>query len=421
MHNILVAAVDFGSSKLSASLGMAEEDEIKILGTSYVPSEGIEKGFITDEVKCSQKVNFLLKKLESSTKESIKEVYAGISTRKLRITEFNAIVNLNGEKILRKHIKKAIEQAKINVNLLEGEEIVDVAINFYHIDDKVFYNSVSGIAGDELKVNLTIILGPREELDKIKHAITSNGYIFKGFIANVMSCRNVFLQDGITMNVNALVDIGGGTSDIAIFEEGTLRDIRSIALGGNNVTKDIAICGEYSIDESEKIKLACSNKINDFGKKEEGFIDIMEIGSLVISKTLVHNVVNARLEELFKIINNELKKSSYYQGICSIIIYGDGIVYYQNVNSIVEKEFNKDTKIITNEYLGMKNSFNISSLAIVKEVFDRLNLINKFIIKNVDEEVAHEKLLNEIKERETSKETEKGILHKLKSFLEDVF
>ncbi|MBD7910370.1 cell division FtsA domain-containing protein [Clostridium cibarium] len=415
MQKRIIAAVDFGSSKLSASLGRAEEEEINILGTSFLPSQGIEKGFITDEVKCEKAFTELLDKLKAITNESITEIYAGISTRRLRIVEVFPTINLKEGKVFSKHIKRAIEKGKKIVNLLEGEEVVDIIINYYNLDDKIIYDNVTGWMGNILKINITAILGPSMELNKFKKVITDNGYIFKGFKVNIVAGRKIFLQENKNMDSRVLIDIGGETSDFALFNNGVLRYLDNIPVGGNNVTRDLSVCGKFSMGEAENIKLIYSSNYETI-YNDESIEEIVEVGTSKVSKTLFYEVTKARLEELLKIVNSGLKNTSYYRGICSIIIYGDGISYYQNILDLVKNEFNQNAKIVTKDDLGMKNSFNITSLALVKDVFDNFKLLSKN-----STEIEVEYLLNEMKDDKSLEKTESGILGRLKGFLKDIF
>ena len=140
--------------------------------------------------------------------------------------------------------------------------------------------------------------------------------------------------------------------------------------------------------------------------------DVIEVGSTKVSKELFYGVTQARLEEIIKYINLELKKTSFYEGICSIIIYGDGLVNYENIVSIVDNTIEKKFKVVTKTELGMKNLADISSLADVKEVYDRLSLKSKEEFKNS----YVEEINDENKEYEDD-EKPKGFIEKIKKFL----
>ncbi|MBE6051676.1 MAG: cell division protein FtsA [Clostridium sp.] len=417
MHDEKIVAVDFGSIKLSASMASRGKDEIEIYGSSFVQSEGIEKGFITNEDICTKAVGNVLKDLEKCTKEYIKEVYVGISSRGIRTAEVLVEINIEDGKINSEEIKRVIGKGKNAVNLCDDEEIADSVINFFVVDERVVTEDVVGWIAHNLKVNLTFFIGKKLELEKFKRVILNSGYILKGFVVNIFAGKNIFLQGRNSTDVHVLIDIGGGTSDYSIFKESILKKIGCIPIGGNNITKDLAICAEIPMGEAEKVKLIYSSEYEEVDEKDvlEEFVDI---GPSKISKKLFYEVIEARLEEILKIVNAEIKNSSYYQGICSIIIYGDGIVYYKNIGNLVKNEFDKKTILVNNEYLGIKDSLNITSLAIVKEVADRLSIFSETSAKVKEVEY----LLNEMKEEtDISKKTKTGIVDRIKSFLRDIF
>lgn len=417
MHNKRIAAVDFGSKKLSIALGKMDQDEIDILGYLASDSKGIEKGLIKDEIKCSESFVSLITNFEVKIKEPIKEIYAGISTRNVRIAETTSEVLLEEGRVNSEDIKKGVKLGKSIVNIDDSEEIIDSIINFYILDENPIFDTVIGWMGHKLKVNITYFIGKKEEVEKFKNVIKNSGRIFKGFILNIYSGKQVFLNGRNSDDVRVLIDVGAGVSDYAIFKDGILKEIGNIPLGGNNVTNDLAICGEYSKSQAENIKTICSDNYETLYKNRDEK-DIISIGTSEVSKTLLYEVTRARLEEMLKLLNGKLKNSSYYEDICSIILYGDGMAYYESIDEMIHNEFEKKVRTITKEYLGMKNSLNITSLAIVKEVSDRLSLFRK----DTKTEKEIEYLLNEKKETEQPKvEEDSSIVHKIKKVLGDIF
>lgn len=411
MQDEVIVAVDFGSKKLSASLGILGGEEVDIIESFCLPSAGMEKGFITDEVKCGKVLNKLLESLQNSTQESINNIYVGISSRGLKITEISSLIALKEGKVTSNAIKRVIDKGGKKVTLFEGEEIADVVINFFTLDGKVIYEDINGRLGSTLEVNLTIIIGPSNELDKFKRVIQEVGYNFKGFIVNILAGKKAFIQGMSAFETMALIDIGGGVSDIAIFSHGVPKYISAFLLGGNNITRDISICGEYPVGEAETIKVISSGNYESI-YRDDTTDELIEIATSNVPKTLLYEVTKARIEEMLKIAKKELKNSSYYEGLCSIIIYGDGLSYFENIQLLVDKEFDKKTKIITKDYLGVKNASSITSLAIAKDVFDRLSLLKED--------------LNKIEVEKTNKQdlTEKSnnnLISKIKGFLVKFF
>lgn len=408
MEGLTLAAIDFGSKKISISLGQGNDDDIEIMGSYFANSKGINKGIITDEEKCCQSLMRLVQEVEhSSVLNKLESVYVGISSRNIRLSEVTSSVNLREGKVRRADIKRAIEKGKRTVILNDGEEIVDTVINFFNIDENIVNENIIGWRANILSVNFTILIGESEELEKYKRIITNCGLTIDGFVPNVLSGRKVFLNEKTALGMKALIDIGAGTSDIALFNNGVLKYISSVPLGGDNITKDLSICGKFTLSEAENIKNIYSSTYERLPKEE---IEV-NVGSAVVSTNLFYEVTKARIEEIVEYVNLELKKTSFFEGICSIIIYGDGISSYENVFSLIEKQIDKKVKVIDSHCLGMENFSNISSLSIIKDMYDRLKLLYDYSIKEEfkeDEEIYIEK-------------SNQGILGKLKNFLDEIF
>lgn len=424
MQDKLVSTVDVGSVKISASLGKAlENEEFDVLSVVSVPSKGVKKGFIVDKEKCKESFKEVLEKLKNKSNEEFQDVYIGINSRGLRITETNIKVPISNNGIVRgKDIKKALTKSKYNISLLDGEAVVDNIINYYTVDDKIVYDKIVGMAGQTLGVNVSVIVGPEKELQIFKEVATECGYNFKGFVVNNIAGRSIFIQGKKTMGVKVLIDAGAGTTDISIFRNGVLKYISSLNLGGNNLTNDLAICGEIPSTEAENIKCILSSNYETL-YNDETVDDTMEIGSAKISKKLFHEVINARLDEIFKYISTDIKNTSFCDGMCSIILYGNGLINYENVNKIIDEKVGIKTTIADSKYLGMKDTSNITSLGMLKEVFDRLFLFNSEI-KNISKEsyldnLNSEKEVNDNIEKVVDEKKKSGIMSKIKKIIRD--
>lgn len=424
MQGKLVSTIDVGSIKISASLGKAlESEEFDVLSVVSVPSKGVKKGFIVDKEKCKESFKEVIKKLLNKVNEELQDIYIGISNRGLRITETTVKVPISNNGIIRgKDIKKALTKSKYNITLLDGETVVDNIINYYTVDDKIVYDNVVGMMGQTLGVNISVIVGPYKELQVFKDIVVECGYNFKGFVVNNIAGRSIFIQGKKIMGVKILVDSGAGTTDIAIFRNGVLKYISSLNLGGNNLTNDLAICGELPKSEAENIKCILSPNYETL-YNDDSVEDIMEIGTTKISKKLFYEVINARLDEIFKYVNSDIKNTSFCDGMCSIILYGNGLINYENINRIISEKIGIKTTIADSKYLGMKDTSNITSLAILKEVFDRLFLFNSEI-KDINKESYLEDLKNEKDDNNNidkvvDEKKKSGIISKIKRIIRE--
>ena len=377
MQENIIVSVDFGSSKMSASIGRADEKDVDIIGTVSTESKGIVKGFIEDEERCGKSFQEVMKKIEDKTKKIVSDVFVGINARDLKITEISKKIKLKDGKVSSYDIKKAISKAKDSTILLEDEEIVDCIINFYKLDGKVLDGNIIGWHGETVEFNFTMIIGKTSRLDGYRNVVRKSSYNFCGFYINIIAGRNIFLEGKGSLGLKAIVDIGAETIETAVFSNGVIKHISSRPLGGHNITKDLAICGEYSIASAEQIKKIFSKNYETVFK-DITLKDDLKIGTNTVSKELFYEVTEARLEELINYVKFDLKNTSFYEGLCSIILYGDGVTYYENIKNIVNKQIYKKCTVATNDYLGMKKTENITSLAGVKEVFNRYSILKEY-------------------------------------------
>ncbi|MDD5793232.1 MAG: cell division FtsA domain-containing protein [Clostridiales bacterium] len=442
MQEKIITSVDFGSSKISASLAIIHDDDCEILGSESVQSDGILKGAIKDESKCLRAFSDAVNKIKRKTNKVVSDVYVGINLKDIRISEMAEKVEVKNDKVEKYDIKKVLSKVKESTLLGNDEEIVDVIINFYRLDGKVSTENVIGWIGNELEIDCAVLVGKYEQLSKYKAVVRKAGYKFAGFYVNQIAAKNIFLRENNSIGTKALVDIGNETTNIAVFNNGEIKAVSFRPLGGNNITKDLSICGEVSLMQAEQIK-CINSKCYESIYKDNSQGDEINIGTYKFSKELYYEVTKARIEELLKFVKLDLKNTSFYEGLCSIIIYGDGIIYFENVKDIAKNQINRKCTIATNKYLGMKKTSNITSLAGIEEVFNKINLLdevstsfdiepnkekdNEEIEKNISfdfneneytgsEDVSSRRIL-----REKDKDENLSLIQKVKRMLEDIF
>ncbi|WP_236907506.1 cell division protein FtsA [Clostridium saccharobutylicum] len=267
----------------------------------------------------------------------------------------------------------------------------------------------------KLELNLTFIIAEGKEIQKYYELFKGTNYNVKYIKLNVISGKQVFLNDKNAMGEIALVDIGAGVVDIALFSGNIIKNISNISVGGNNISNDLAICGGFSFLEADNIKKIYAGNCKSLFT-DNSIPDKIRVGTIDISRKLFYEVTNARIEEILNHVNIQLKKTGHYDRICSIILYGDGVSYFEDINETVDNIFERKTKVITKTDLGIKNSENITSLAIVKEVYDRLNLLGDNSKVPIDES-------KKISETENLHNNESGnhVLKKIKCFFEKIF
>lgn len=417
MQQDIITSLDFGSRKLSAAIAFKGKEDLEILGVKSCKSVGIEKGLLTDIEKCREIVIKLLSELEEKTNKEIKDVAIGISSNKVRISETTVAIDLSGETVTSEDIRKALKKAKKSITISSDESIVDILINFYILDGVVVHRDLINWKGKRLELNLTLVITESKEIEKYHELFKETKYRIQFVKLNILAGKQVFLNEKNSIGNIALVDIGAGITDIALFNNGITKTLSSIPIGGNNITNDLAICGEFSFLEAENMKKIYSSNYKAL-YLDSSLEDEIEVGTTKVSKKLFYEVADARIEEILNHINAKLKNTGHYDRICSIILYGDGVTYFEDINEIVRKIFKIKTKVIRKNDLGIKNSENITSLAIAKEVYDRLILLeDKNVVipnKNNESNKSNDEYLHNNK-------SENHIIKKVKDFFDKIF
>ncbi|MDO5516464.1 MAG: cell division FtsA domain-containing protein [Clostridium sp.] len=422
MQQEIITAIDFGSYKFSASAAVKDADgEMQILNTVSCKSDGIEKGLISDTDKCREAIKNLLIELESKIKGNIDKVTIGISSRRLRLSEKTIDVEIFEDKITNEAIVKAINNCRNTAELSDEECIVDELINFYILDGKVVSGEVDNWKCDTAKINLALVICLKSEMEKYYKVFEYTKYKLTGIKSNILCGKQIFLSEGTnTSGDSVIVDVGAGKVDIAVFNKNSVPNfISSIPVGGNNISNDLAICGGFSFSEADNMKKMYSENYKSL-YEDKAISDEIEVGAVKVSKELFYEVTNARIEEILNHINIELKKTGHIDRICSIILYGDGVSYFEDINKIANKIFKVKTKVITGVDLGIKNSENITSMALAKEVYDRLNLLGDNNIVSVKKNIEEQHQVNKTESLHYN-EDENQILKKLKNFFNKIF
>jgi cell division protein FtsA len=414
MQQDIITSLDFGSRKLSATVAFKGKEDLEILGVKSCKSVGIEKGLLTDIEKCREIVIELLSELEEKTKKEIKDVAIGISSSKVRISETTVAIDLSEETVTSDDIRKALKKAKKSITISSDESIVDILINFYILDGVVVHKNLINWKGRRLELNLTLVITETKEIEKYHELFNETKYKIQFVKVNVLAGKQIFLNEKNSIGNIALVDIGAGITDISLFNNGITKSLGSIPIGGNNITNDLAICGEFSFLEAENMKKIYSSNYKAL-YLDNSLEDEIEVGTTKVSKKLFYEVADARIEEILNHVNTKIKNTGHYDRICSIILYGDGITYFEDINEIVRKIFKIKTKVIRKNDLGIKNSENITSLAIAKEVYDRLILLEdkNVVLTNKNNESNNEYLHNN--------KSENHIIKKVKGFFDKIF
>ncbi|PIV10545.1 cell division protein FtsA [Candidatus Roizmanbacteria bacterium CG_4_10_14_0_2_um_filter_36_35] len=332
MADNLICGIDIGSSKIATIAGMKSEEtgELKIIGFNATVARGIRKGLIVDIKEVTEVVEESVEKAERMSGHKINNAFVSVGGPHISSLNSHGIVavaNPQGE-ISEEDVTRVLEAARA-ISLSSTRQIIEVIPRDYIVDGQPGIKSPIGMSGVRLEVETHIITASSTNLKNIDRVLDDLGIENQGFVFSGLSSAEAVLTNTEKELGVVLVDIGGGKIDIAIFVDGSLSYSSSIPIGARHITNDIAVGLRVSLDSAEKIKLYLSKNL-DANKKKPPQINLNELNleenvTEVSLKTLVDGIIAPRLEEIFKLIFEEIEKSEFGQQVPSgLVITGGG-------------------------------------------------------------------------------------------------
>jgi cell division protein FtsA len=311
--NDIIVGIDVGSTNVRTVIVQIfpEEELPRVVGVGLSESVGVRKGVIVDLEETTKAVNDSVEKAERS---------AGVSVR-------NAIVSIGGSHIISQSSKGVIAIGRADGEVTEDDiervvnaaqaisvppnkEIIHIIPRNYSLDDQKDIKDPVGMNGVRLEVDAMIIEGSTPVMKNLQKSVEQAGIEIKEFVLVPLAAAKATLSKRQKELGVVLVDIGGGTTSIAVYEENDLLHTAILPIGGSHITNDLAIGLRTSIDVAERVKIEFGNALpSDVGKKEDinlAEIDPNEEG--IVSRYHVSEIIEARLEEIFDMVNKELKK-----------------------------------------------------------------------------------------------------------------
>jgi len=309
----LIAGLDIGSTAIRLAVGQNIEggEKLHIIGTAEVPAEGISKGIISSIEDAVSSISACLEKAERMIGTPIESAWVGISGGHIISQESRGVVAVarsDGE-ISEDDIERSIEAAR-TVATPPNYEILHVIPKSFTVDGQVGIKDPLGMTGVRLEVDTQIIQGLGSQIKNLTKAVYRPGINIEDLVLSILATSEAVLTTRQKELGVAVINIGGSTTSLAVFEEGDILHTAVLPIGSDHITSDIAIGLRIPIDTAEKIKLEYGTALSsEIGKRDE--IDIGELEgkeSNFISKKYIAEITEARVEEIFEKVDAELKK-----------------------------------------------------------------------------------------------------------------
>lgn len=343
----LIVGLDIGTSKVVAIVGeITENDEIEIIGIGSHPSRGLKKGVVVNIESTIQSIQRAVEEAELMAGCEIHSVYAGIAGSHIRSINSHGIVAIRDEEVTAGDVERVIDAARA-VAIPADQKMLHVLPQEFVIDNQEGIMEPIGMSGVRLEAKVHIVTGAVSAAQNIIKCVRRCGLEVDDIILEQLaSSHSVLSEDEKALGV-CLVDIGGGTTDIAVFTDGSIRHTAVIPIAGDQVTNDIAVALRTPTQYAEDIKLKFGCALTQIASPSET-IEVPGVGDRKprrLARQTLAEVVEPRYDELFTLIQAELRRSGFEDLIASGIVLTGGSSKMEGVIDLAEEVFHMPVRL----------------------------------------------------------------------------
>jgi cell division protein FtsA len=351
----MIVGLDIGTSKVVAIVGEIndEEGEVEIIGLGSHPSSGMKKGVVVNIESMVQSIQRAVEEAELMADCQVHSVYAGIAGSHIKSMNSHGMVAIKDKReVAYEDVERVIDAAKA-VAIPAEQKVLHVLPQEFVIDHQEGIREPVGMSGIRLDARVHLVTAAESAVQNIEKCVLRCGLEVDDIILEqVASSYSVLTEDEKELGV-CLVDIGGGTTDIAVFTEGAIRHTAVIPIAGDQVTSDIAVAMRTPTQNAEEIKIKYARALKQLASAEEE-IEVPGVGerpARQLSRQALAAVVEPRYEELLNLVQSELKHSGYLELLGAGVVLTGGSSKMEGVVELAEEVFHMPVRLGLPQYV----------------------------------------------------------------------
>ncbi len=354
----MIVGLDIGTSKVVAIVGeYSEEKGLEIIGIGSHPSRGLKKGVVVDIESTVHAIQRAVEEVELMAGCQIHSVYAGIAGSHIRSLNSHGIVAIKDNEVTEADVERVIDAAKA-VAIPADQKVLHILPQEYLIDSQEGVKEPYGMSGVRLEAKVHLVTGAVNAAQNIEKCIRRCGLVPEDIILEQLASSYAVLTDDERELGVCLVDIGGGTSDIAIFTEGSIKHTGVIPIAGDQVTNDIAMALRTPTQHADEIKIKYACALAQLAREEET-IKVPSVGDRPardLSRQALAEVVEPRYDELFTLVQAEIRRSGYEQMLAGGIVLTGGTSKMEGAIDLAEEIFHMPVRLgVPNQAGGLQD------------------------------------------------------------------
>lgn len=350
----LVVGLDIGTSKIVAIVAeVRPEGGFEVIGIGNHPSRGLKKGVVVNIETTVEAIQRALEEVELMSDRKIFEVYTGIAGSHIRSFNSHGMVAVKDNEVSRADVERVIETAQA-VNIPADQQVLHILNQEFIIDGQEDVREPIGMSGVRLEVKVHIVTGAVAAAQNIMKCVRRCGLEVRDLVLQPLASAMAVLSDDEKDLGVCLVDIGGGTTDIAVFTHGAIRHTAVIPIAGDQITNDIAMALRTPTKDAEDIKCRYGCALRGMADPHE-MVEVSGVGDRGVrqlSRQTLAEVIEPRVEELYSLIQGELRRSGFEELLSSGIVLTGGSSSLQGMVELGEEIFHMPVRLGLPNYRG---------------------------------------------------------------------
>jgi cell division protein FtsA len=350
----LIVGLDIGTSKIIAIVAEVKpEGGYDVIGMGSNPSRGLKKGVVVNIETTVNAIQRALEEAELMADCKIREVYTGIAGSHIKSFNSHGMVAIKDKEVSRLDVERVMETAKA-VNILNDQQVLHVLNQEFIIDGQEDVREPIGMSGIRLEVKVHIVTGAVSAAQNIMKCVRRCGLEVRDLVLQPLASAMAVLSDDEKDLGVCLVDIGGGTTDIAVFTHGAIRHTAVIPIAGDQITNDIAMALRTPTKDAEDIKCRYGCALRGMADPHE-MVEVAGVGdrgTRQLSRQTLAEVIEPRVEELYSLVQAELRRSGFEELLSSGIVITGGSSSLQGMVELGEEIFHMPVRLGLPNYRG---------------------------------------------------------------------
>jgi cell division protein FtsA len=343
----LIIGLDVGTSKVSALVGeVASDNSIEVIGIGTQPSRGLKKGVVVNIESTVQSIQRAVEEAELMAGCEIRSVFAGIAGSHVRSLNSHGVVAIRDREVSDADVQHVVDAAKA-VAIPADQKILHVLPQEFIIDGQEGIREPIGMSGVRLEARVHIVTGAESAAQNIVKCVQRCGLEVEDIVLEQLASSFAVLTDDEKELGSCIVDVGGGTTDIAVFSGGAIRHTAVIPIAGDQVTNDIAVSMRTPTPYAEEIKIKYACALSQLANPDET-IEVPSVGDRPprrLARQTLAEIVEPRYEELFTLIRDELRRSGFEEAIAAGIVLTGGSAKMEGAVELAEEIFHMPVRL----------------------------------------------------------------------------